>query len=163
MRAINGLVMITLVIAFRSFKYGLISLIPNVTPIMLGFGLWGVFVGEVGLGLSVVGSLTLGVVVDDTIHYMSKYLRGRREVGLSPEDSIRYVFKNVGTAMVVLSIVLVAGFLVLAFSTFRVNADLGMLTAITFAIALVADFLFLGPLLLTLEKRNEKVSAPAVA
>ncbi len=158
-----GLVMITLVIAFRSFRYGLISLIPNVTPIMLGFGLWGVFVGEVGLGLSVVGSLTLGVVVDDTIHYMSKYLRGRREVGLSPEDSIRYVFKNVGTAMTVLSIVLVAGFLVLAFSTFRVNADLGMLTAMTFAIALVADFLFLGPLLLTLEKRNEKVSAPAVA
>lgn len=158
-----GLVMITLVVAFRSFKYGLISLIPNVTPIMLGFGLWGVFVGEVGLGLSVVGSLTLGVVVDDTIHYMSKYLRGRREDGLSPEDAIRYVFKNVGTAMIVLSIVLVAGFLVLAFSTFRVNADLGMLTAITFAIALAADFLFLGPLLLTLEKRNEKVAYPAAA
>lgn len=158
-----GLVMITLLIAFRSFKYGLISLIPNVTPIMLGFGLWGVFVGEVGLGLSVVGSLTLGVVVDDTIHYMSKYLRGRREDGLSPEDAIRYVFKNVGTAMIVLSIVLVAGFLVLAFSTFRVNADLGMLTAITFAIALAADFLFLGPLLLILEKRNEKVAYPAAA
>lgn len=158
-----GLVMITLVVAFRSFKYGLISLIPNVTPIVLGFGLWGVFVGEVGLGLSVVGSLTLGVVVDDTIHYMSKYLRGRREDGLSPEDAIRYVFKNVGTAMIVLSIVLVAGFLVLAFSTFRVNADLGMLTAITFAIALAADFLFLGPLLLTLEKRNEKVAYPAAA
>lgn len=158
-----GLVMITLLVAFRSFKYGLISLIPNVTPIMLGFGLWGVFVGEVGLGLSVVGSLTLGVVVDDTIHYMSKYLRGRREDGLSPEDAIRYVFKNVGTAMIVLSIVLVAGFLVLAFSTFRVNADLGMLTAITFAIALAADFLFLGPLLLTLEKRNEKVAYPAAA
>lgn len=159
-----GLVMITLVVAFRSFKYGLISLIPNVTPIMLGFGLWGVFVGEVGLGLSVVGSLTLGVVVDDTIHYMSKYLRGRREDGLSPEDAIRYVFKNVGTAMIVLSIVLVAGFLVLAFSTFRVNADLGMLTAITFAIALAADFLFLGPLLLTIEeKRNEKVASPAAA
>ncbi len=158
------LVMITLVIAFRSLRYGLISLIPNVTPIMLGFGIWGMFVGEVGLGLSVVGSLTLGIVGDETIHLMCKYLRGRREQGMHPEQAVRYVFSSVGTAMVVLSIVLVAGFLVLAFSTFRVNAGLGMLTAITFSIALAADFLFLGPLLLTLEeKTHEKTVSPAVA
>jgi predicted RND superfamily exporter protein len=146
------LVFLTLAVAFRSLRYAVISLIPNVTPIMLGFGLWGVFVGEVGLGLSVVGSMTLGVVVDDTIHFMSKYLRARREKDASPEEALRYVFSSIGTAMIVLSVVLVAGFLVLALSAFRVNADLGIMTAMTFTIALAADFLFLGPLLLKLDK-----------
>jgi predicted RND superfamily exporter protein len=56
--------------------------------------------------------------------------------------------------LIVLSVVLVAGFLVLALSTFRVNADLGTMTAMTFTIALVADFLFLGPLLLKLDRTS---------
>ncbi|MEQ1662045.1 MAG: MMPL family transporter [Thiobacillus sp.] len=147
------LVGLTIIIAFRSIRYGFISMIPNVVPIILAFGVWGLISGQVGLGLTVVGSLTLGIVVDDTIHFMSKFIAARGE-GKSPEDAVRYVFATAGTSMWVLSAVLVAGFLVLSLSTFRVNADLGLLTAVTFTLALVADFLFLGPLLLKLEEKR---------
>jgi hypothetical protein len=87
-------------------------------------------------------------VVDDTVHFLSKYVRAQREQGLSPEDAVRYAFSTVGTALWVTSLVLVIGFGILAMSAFELNAGMGLLTAITIALALVADFLFLPPLLM---------------
>ena len=87
--------------------------------------------GEVGLALSVVAGVTIGIVVDDTIHFMSKYLRARREQNMSAEDAVRYAFRSVGIALLVTTLVLAAGFLVLALSPFRLNANLGLMTAIT--------------------------------
>ena len=144
-----------LMVAFRSAKIGLISLVPNLVPGAMGFGVWGLFVGEVGLALSVVTSMTLGIVVDDTVHFLSKYLRARRENGYSPADAIRYAFTTVGRALLITSVVLVAGFLVLSTSSFEVNAGMGLLTAIVITLALAADFLLLPPLLLTLEERDD--------
>ena len=141
-----------LVFALQSFKIGAISLIPNLAPAAMGFGLWGLLVGEVGLGLSVVAGMTLGIVVDDTVHFLSKYLRARREQQLNPEDAVRYAFSTVGTALLVTSVVLIAGFMVLSQSPFKLNADMGLLTAITIGFALLADFLFLPPLLMKVEK-----------
>jgi predicted RND superfamily exporter protein len=143
-----------LMAAFRSVKMGLISLVPNLVPGAMGFGVWGLFVGEVGLALSVVTSMTLGIVVDDTVHFLSKYLRARRENGYSPPEAIRYAFMTVGRALVITSIVLVAGFLVLATSSFEINAGMGLLTAIVIMLALAADFFLLPPLLLTIEERT---------
>ncbi len=137
-----------LVIALRSLRIGLISLLPNLAPIGMAFGLWGLLVGEVGLALSVVSGMTLGIVVDDTVHFLSKYLRARREKGMQPEDAVRYAFSTVGTALWVTSLVLMVGFGILAFSHFQLNAGMGLLTAITLGLALVADFLFLPPLLI---------------
>jgi predicted RND superfamily exporter protein len=94
----------------------------------------------------------LGIVVDDTVHFLSKYLRARREQGMNAEDAVRYAFNTVGVALLVTTIVLVAGFLVLAQSTFKLNSDMGLLTSITIAFALLADFLFLPPLLMKLDK-----------
>lgn len=145
------LISIILIFAFRSFKIGLISLAPNLVPAAMGFGLWGLIVGEVGLSLSVVASMTLGIVVDDTVHFLSKYLRARREKGLSPEDSVRYAFTTVGRAMIVTSVVLVAGFLILATSSFELNSGMGLLTAIVITFALFADFLLLPAILLKTE------------
>ena len=142
-----------LVFAFRSFKIGMISMIPNLVPAAMGFGLWGLFVGEVGLALSVVTTMTLGIVVDDTVHFLSKYLRARREHGYSSQDAVRYAFKHVGRALLTTSIVLVAGFIVLAQSHFKLNSDMGMLTSAVIAFALIADFFFLPPLLMKLEKK----------
>jgi len=107
-----------LIIAFRSFKTGLISMVPNLVPAAMGFGLWGIFIGEVGLALSIVSTMTLGIVVDDTVHFLSKYLRAKREYGYSAEDAVRYAFTHVGRALITTSIVLVAGFMVLAQSHF---------------------------------------------
>ena len=146
------LISLILVFALRSLKIGLISLIPNIAPAAMGFGLWGLLYGQVGLGLSIVAGLTLGIVVDDTVHFLSKYLRARREQGMNSEDAVRYAFNTVGVALLVTTIVLVAGFLVLAQSAFKLNSDMGLLTSITIAFALLADFLFLPPLLMKLDK-----------
>ncbi|PHS14409.1 MAG: RND transporter [Kangiella sp.] len=149
------LISILLGFALKSFKFGLISLLPNLTPAAVGFGLWGLFVGEVGLGLSVVMGVTLGIIVDDTVHFMSKYVRARREKNLSSEDAIRYSFSSVGKALSITTMVLVAGFGVMATSTFKVNAEMGLLTAITILIALIIDFFFLPPLLMLLKSDKE--------
>jgi predicted RND superfamily exporter protein len=145
------LISLVLMVALRSIKIGLISLIPNLVPAAMAFGLWGLVSGQVGLGLSVVMGMTLGIVVDDTIHFLSKYLRARREQGLDPQRAVRYAFHTVGTAMLVTSLVLIAGFLVLTQSGFKLNSDMGLLTAITIAFALAADFLLLPPLLMKLD------------
>ena len=158
-----ALVMISmiLIVALRSFKIGFISLLPNLVPAAMGFGLWGMFVGEVGLGLSVVAGMTLGIVVDDTVHFLSKYLRARRENHLSAPDAVRYAFTTVGLALLTTSIVLVVGFLVLAQSSFQLNAGMGLLTAIVITFALLADFLFLPPLLMKFEENKDEKTAPS--
>jgi predicted RND superfamily exporter protein len=137
-----------LIFALKSLRIGGISLLPNLVPIGMAFGIWGLVVGEVGLALSVVSGMTLGIVVDDTVHFLSKYLRARREKNLSREDAVRYAFSTVGTALWVTTLVLMVGFSILAFSHFQLNAGMGLLTAITLGLALVADFLFLPPLLI---------------
>ena len=142
-----------LIFAFRSLKIGVISMIPNLIPAAMGFGVWGLFVGQVGLALSIVTTMTLGIVVDDTVHFLSKYLRAKREHGYSAEEAVRYAFKHVGRALITTSVVLVAGFLVLAQSHFELNAGMGMLTSIIIVLALMADFFFLPPLLMKLEKK----------
>ena len=147
------LISLVLIFALRSLKIGLLSLVPNIAPAAMGFGLWGLLYGQVGLGLSIVAGLTLGIVVDDTVHFLSKYLRARRERGLNAEDAVRYAFHTVGIALLVTTLVLVAGFMVLTQSAFKLNSDMGLLTAITIALALAADFFFLPPLLMKLDKK----------
>ncbi|MCG8379971.1 MAG: MMPL family transporter, partial [Proteobacteria bacterium] len=145
------LISMVLIIALRSIKIGFISLVPNLVPAAMGFGLWGLIVGEIGLSLSVVASMSLGIVVGDTVHFLSKYLRARREKGLNSEDAVRYAFTTVGRALLITSIVLVVGFLILSTSSFELNSGMGLLTAIVIAFALFADFLFLPSILMKIE------------
>ena len=149
-----ALISLILVVALRSVKIGLISLVPNLVPAGMAFGLWGLLVGQVNLSLSVVVGMTLGIVVDDTIHFLSKYLRASREQGKNPEDAVRYAFSTAGMALWITSLVLVAGFLVLSQSSFELNSGMGLLSAITIALALVVDFLLLPPLLMLMKKEH---------
>jgi len=146
------LISFILIFALRSLRIGFISIIPNLVPAGMAFGLWGLLVGQVGLALSIVTGMTLGIVVDDTVHFLSKYLRARREEGFSPADAVRYAFHTVGTALWTTSVVLMAGFLVLVYSPFELNSGMGLLTAITIGFALLADFLLLPTLLMVLDK-----------
>jgi len=148
------LISFILIFALRSRRIGFISLVPNLIPAGMAFGFWGIMVGQVGLSLSVVAGMTLGIVVDDTVHFLSKYLRARRENNMSEIEAVRYAFSTVGVALWVTSFVLVAGFIVLAQSHFSLNSDMGAMAAITIAIALVMDFLFLPPLLMKLEENK---------
>ena len=147
------LISFLLMLAFKSLKLGLISLIPNLVPAGVAFGAWGMINGQIGLGLSVVTGLTLGIVVDDTVHFISKYQRARIEKGMNSQDAVRYAFSTVGVALGITSVVLVAGFLVLSLSHFTMNAEMGLMTAMTIAIALFLDLLFLPPLLMRLDKK----------
>ncbi len=149
-----ALVLISAVLIFflGSLKYGFISLLPNLTPALAAFGIWAVTVGQVGIGLSIVTGMTLGIVVDDTVHFLSKYLRARREKGLSAEDAVRYAFNSVGVALLVTSIVLIVGFLILAQSHFYLNSSMGLLTSVVIFIALVIDLTFLPSLLMKFAK-----------
>ena len=143
-----------LVVVLKSPKLGGISLVPNLLPAGLAFGAWGLFVGEVNMAVSMVSGMTLGIVVDDTIHFLSKYKRARRDQGLDAPDAIRYAFHTVGQAIVVTSLILIAGFSVLANSDFAMNSLMAMLTAIAIAMAVVADFLLLPALLIKLDGRK---------
>lgn len=150
---IGALFIISLIImvAIKSVRLGLISLIPNLIPTGMGFGLWALFDGEVGLSLSVVIGVTLGIVVDDTIHFLSKYIRAKREMNMHPHEAVTYAFSTVGVALTSTTLVLCAGFMVLTLSPFSLNSELGLMSAITIALALIVDFLFLPPLLLFLD------------
>jgi len=118
---------------------------------MMAFGLWALLIGEVGFALALSVSMIIGIIVDDTVHFLSKYMRGRREKYLSSEDAIRYAFTNVGPALMITTAVLTAGFSVLMLSTFKLNFELGLITAMTITIALIVDFLLLPTMLLTFD------------
>lgn len=145
------LISLTLIIALRSVRFGLLSMLPNAFPAAMAFGFWGAFVAEVNLAVSAVFSITLGIVVDDTVHFMSKYLRARRE-GSSTEAAVRYAFTTVGAALVVTTVALSAGFALMAHSPFNVNASMGLMVAMTIVIALIFDLLFLPCVLMMIDK-----------
>ncbi|MCE2517229.1 MAG: outer membrane lipoprotein-sorting protein, partial [Alphaproteobacteria bacterium] len=148
-----ALVFISLIILFvlRDVKLGIISLVPNLVPAAMAFGLWGFGVGTVTLAVSVVVAMTLGIVVDDTVHFMLKYAEAKKR-GETAENAVRYAFKSVGMALTVTTIGLVLGFFILGMSGFAVNRDLARLTAVTLSFALIVDFLFLPPLLIWIDK-----------
>ncbi len=154
--AFAALALISLLIAlvFRSPLLGLVSLVPNLLPPLMAFGIWRLLVGEINLAIAVVSGMTIGLIVDDTIHFLCKYRQGRRVLGLSPEAAVWHAFANTGTALWITTVVLTAGFMVFLFSPFTVNAQLGVLSAITIVCALLADFLLLPPLLMRLEQRS---------
>ena len=160
-----------LILALRSLKIGLISLLPNLIPAVMTFGIWGVLVGQVNLALSIVATMTLGIVVDDTVHFLSKYLRARRATATNVQAALVYAFTSAGQALVVTSFILIAGFSMLSLSAFNLNATMGTMTALTIAIALLADLLILPGLLVIVDRpwrwtarvRNAATSRQVVA
>jgi predicted RND superfamily exporter protein len=156
--ALIALILISalLIFALKSLKLGLLSLIPNMLPAAMGFGVWSFISGEVNMALSVVISITLGIVVDDTVHFLSKYQHAKQD-GLNTEQSLMFAFKNVSTALVTTTLVLALGFLVLVFSDFTLNSHMGLLTAIVISFALVIDLIFLPAFILLLEKAKNEV------
>ncbi|MFT7162509.1 MAG: putative RND superfamily exporter protein [Bacteroidia bacterium] len=161
--SIAALVLISFILMFalRSFRHGLLSLIPNLIPVAVGFGIWGLTSGIINTGISVVFGMTLGIIVDDTVHFLSKYLRAKREHGKSSADAVRYAFDTVGKALVVTTIVLVAGFMIMAQSSFGMNSGMAMITMIIITVALVIDFLLLPALLLNVGSKSERASSPS--
>ena len=149
-----AIVSLLLLLVFRSVRLGVISLIPNFVPAAMAMGLWGYAVGEVGVAASVVTAIAFGIIVDDTIHFMTKYV-GARQRGQLPSESVQFAFRSVGKALCVTTVVFGLGFMVFGASGMATNQALGLLVGMTVIIALLADFLFLPPLLMALDGTRE--------
>ncbi|NOS88175.1 MAG: MMPL family transporter, partial [Methylococcaceae bacterium] len=146
-----------LIFVLRSVGLGLLSLIPNLVPAGMAFGLWGLTVGQVGMASSVVAAMTLGILVDDTVHFLGKYQHARKDQQLEPEAALHYAFATVGNSLWVTSAVLIMGFALFTFSSFKINFEMGLLTAIIFTLGLFAEFLLLPPILLTYESMVRRI------
>ncbi|MEM9647809.1 MAG: efflux RND transporter permease subunit [Bacteroidota bacterium] len=150
------LISLVLMIALRNIKLGLLSIIPNVTPVLVGFGLWFLLKGTINTGMVIVFGMTLGIIVDDTVHFMSKFLRARRELGYDAKDAIIYAFETVGKALVTTTAVLLAGFIVLSTSSFALNSYMARITVIIILAALIIDFILLPSLLILVSKKEQE-------
>ncbi|NCF30636.1 MAG: MMPL family transporter [Bacteroidetes bacterium] len=148
------LISLVLMLALKSFKMGAISLIPNLTPVIVGFGFWAFYLAEINTGMVVVFGVTLGIIVDDTVHFMSKFLRARRELNYNAKDPVIYAFETVGRALVITTLVLVAGFTVLSTSPFALNSYMARITVVIITAALVIDFILLPSILILVYKEK---------
>jgi predicted RND superfamily exporter protein len=122
--------------------------------VVLAYGAWGFISGRIDLGLSIVACMSIGLVVDDTVHFLSKYQLARQQ-GKTTEQAIQYAFSTVGIAMLITTFVLAAGFLLLALSSFSPTHGMGALLALTAVFALIIDFLFLPILLITFDSSTK--------
>lgn len=134
--------------AFQSFRVALASAIPNLFPI-LGTEAWLWYSGA-GLQLTTVIALTIafGIAVDDTVHFLSHYLHGRREERRSHEDAVKHTLLRIGGAIVATTIILCAGTAIIMFSELPQVALFGSLFVITLALAILGDLFILPALLM---------------
>ena len=149
----TGLISAILLLVFRNVRIGLICLVPNFVPPVMAFGLWGYLSGTIGLGASVVTGIAIGIIVDDTIHFLTRYLNARRQGSPAPE-AVRTALREVGPALWATTAVLAAGFLVLASAGYEPSRVLGVLVAGTIVSALIADLFLLPVLLMAIDRRR---------
>ena len=155
---ITALVLISAILAVvtRSVRLGLLATLINVAPIVMALGIWVALGGTIGLSLAIMGGLALGVIVDDTVHYLVKY-RAARAKDMSVEDATREVLDTTGVDITASSVALAAGFGVLMLSVFTLNKDMGLSAALAILMALIFELLVQPALLVALSRRREQV------
>ncbi len=164
---IEGLGMAILIVSFlmamlfRNLKMLVISIIPNVFPLLLAGALLGFLGIELEAGVSIVFAVIFGIAVDDTIHFLSKYKLVRSR-GHNVEDSLRITFLETGKAIVLTTVLLFFGFLVMLFSIHPPSVTIGLLISLTLASALFSDLLFLPVLIRWFYREPEPEPGAAV-
>lgn len=136
------IVSLLMVLLFRNIKMLLISLIPNILPLLFAGGLLGYLGIELEAGVSITFAIIFGIAVDDTIHFLSKY-KLARDKGLDVEAALELTFTETGKAIVLTSIILFFGFLVMLFSIHPPSVTVGLLISVTLFTALIADLLLI--------------------
>ncbi len=139
---------------FRPAIVGFISILPNFMPAFCGLGLWGLTYQEVGMAVSSVFGLTLGIAIDDTIHFLSHYMEARREQRMSNTDALLKSFEESAPAVLATSVILMAGFGITILSQLNMNVHFAILTVWIFFFAMLGDYFLLGPLLLLFDRRK---------
>jgi len=133
---------VALTFVFRSLYIGMLTLIPNLLPVGVAFGFWYCIQGQISMGLAGVSAMAIGIIVDDTVHFLYQYINGLKR-GLTPEQSVKNTFEHTMSAIVISSILLVVGFMLLSTSSFEKNAQMGLLTSGTIILALIFDLIVL--------------------
>lgn len=148
------------ILLFRSFKYGLIALIPSIIPILLTGGLVSMAGISMDLGTMIVGAMTIGIAVDDAIHLMSRYLLMRKR-GYGVHAAIQYAMHTSGKAVLLTSFILVSGFSVMLLGSFVSYIYVGLFSAMIMSFALIGDLIFL-PAMLYVFDGDKKTKAVGV-
>jgi predicted RND superfamily exporter protein len=156
---LSALVVITILMVFLigRVRIGLLSMIPNLTPILMMIGAMGIFSIRMDLFSMLVASIAIGLAVDDTIHFMHNFRRYYDESG-DPVKAVHDTLHTAGRAMLVTTIVLCLGFFIFAFATMRNLITFGILTGFTVLMALVADY-FLAPALMVVVNKPKKLAS----
>lgn len=137
-----ALISVLMIVLLRSVRLGLFAMIPNLGPVVVGLGVMKLLGIRLDPGTAMLGSLTLGLVVDDTVHMVSR-IKAHLSRGLTTEAAVTSAITEVGRALTTTSLVLAAGFGVLAFGSFTPNIYLGVMAAVVIGLALAADLLVL--------------------
>lgn len=145
---IVGLIMALL---FRDWRLIIISLIPNIIPLILAGALLGYLGVELEAGISIVFAVIFGIAVDDTIHFISKFMLARRK-GMNIDDALEITFLESGKAIILTSIILFFGFMVLLFSIHPPSVVIGLLISATLLSAVIGDLLLIPVLIRWLVK-----------
>ena len=143
-----GLLLVALIMAilFKNLKLVLISLLPNMLPLLFAAALLGFFEIPLEATISVVFAVVFGIAVDDTIHFLGRYKIGLSK-GLSKEEALQITFIETGRALIITTLILFFGFLVLLFSEHTPSITIGLLVSVTLLTALVLDLLLLPVLI----------------
>jgi predicted RND superfamily exporter protein len=152
---IIALVVITvlMIVLIGRFRIGLLSMIPNLAPILLMLGVIGATPISMDLFTMMVASIAIGLAVDDTIHFMHNFRRYYEQSG-DPEQAVHQTLQTTGRAMLVTTVVLASGFFIFVFATMNNLFNFGVLTAFTVLMALAADY-FIAPALMVVVHRKK--------
>ncbi len=147
------LITFTMMIGLRSVRYGLLSIMPNLFPATIVFGFWGLFVGELSPYVLMLFSISIGLVVDDSVHVLSKYIGSVRQ-GLTTSDAVRYSLDKAGSAITVTTLSIAVGTCFLVFSSTFHFQNLALLLTPIVVVALLLDLLILPPLLMAFDRKR---------
>jgi hypothetical protein len=144
-----GIILLLMFVMF-GFKGGLLSILPNLLPILFFMGLMGIFGIDLNMATSIIASVTIGIVVDDTIHFFFGYKKEMKLLN-KPAVAITNTIQKVGAALCITSLILTMGFGIMVFSSSKFIGDFGIMSASAIAAALFAD-LFISPIVLLKSK-----------
>lgn len=143
--AASGIIFLLITVLFRSLRIGLISAVPNLLPLVMTLGYMRLRGYELTAGNVIVFAISLGIAVDDTIHFLARYRDERKSA--EPLDAIRGTLATSGRAIVLTSLLVVSGLSVLVFSDFVPTRRFAELTAVTMCAALPGDVILLPAML----------------
>jgi len=150
------LISIIMLLIFRNWRMLPLFIVPNILPIALVVGVMGWLHIDIDMGVAIAGAIIIGVAVDDTIHFMVKYIEARKR-GDSLEEAMKYVLSYAGSAIIFTTIVLSLAFLVFIFSDFNPNYHFGVVTATALIIAAIVDLVALPALLMIIDNKEESL------